>query len=109
MPPARGVNSLVAADAASALDIIERRSIHTAIVDMDSAPANGLSIIRVIRNYHPMLPCILVSCSGEQNLLSSALALDVFSVIAKPVDMRILQDQLNRLFIKKYNSMIFNG
>ena len=105
----RGINSLVAADAAGALDIIEHRSIHTAIVDMDSAPASGLSIIRVIRNYHPMLPCILVSCSGEQNLLASALALDVFSVIAKPVDMRILQDQLNRLFIKKYNSMIFNG
>lgn len=105
----RGVNSLVAVDAASALDIIERYSVHTAIVDMDSAPASGLSIIRVIRDYHPMLPCILVSGSAEQNLLASALALDVFSVIAKPVDMRILQDQLNRLFVKKYNSMIFNS
>lgn len=105
----RGVNSIIAADAASVLDIIERRSIHTAIVDMDSAPASGLTIIRVIRDYHPMLPCILVSGSAEQNLLASALALDVFSVIAKPVDMNILQDQLNRLFVKKYHSMIFNS
>lgn len=105
----RGVNSIVAADAANALDIIERRKIHTAIVDMDSAPASGLSIIRVIRGYYPMLPCILLSRSVEEKLLARALALDVFSVIAKPVDMMILQDQLNRLFIKKYNSAVFNS
>jgi DNA-binding NtrC family response regulator len=105
----RGVNSIIAADAAGALDIIERRSIHTAIVDMDSAPAGGLSIIRVIRGYYPMLPCILVSRSTEEKLLATALELNVFSVIAKPVDMRILQDQLNRLFIKKYNSAIFRS
>ena len=104
----RGVNSIVAADAAGALDIIEERRIHTAIVDMDSEPASGLSIIRVIRDYYPLLPCILVSRSAEEKLLASALELDVFSVIAKPVDMRILQGQLNRLFIKKYNSAIFN-
>jgi len=105
----RGVNSIVAADAASTLDIIERRNIHTAIVDMDSVPASGLSIIRLIRGYYPMLPCILLSRSVEEKLLARALALDVFSVIAKPVDMMILQDQLNRLFMKKYNSAVFNS
>ena len=41
-------------------------------------------------------------------LLDEALQLDVFSVIDKPVDMDILRQQLNRLFIKKYNSDIFN-
>jgi hypothetical protein len=40
-------------------------------------------------------------------MLSKALQLDVFSVIDKPVDMQVLQDQLNRLFIKKYHSAIF--
>ncbi|GAH06814.1 unnamed protein product, partial [marine sediment metagenome] len=35
------------------------------------------------------------------------LRLDVFSVIGKPVDMNILLEQLNRLFVKKYNSDIF--
>jgi len=34
--------------------------------------------------------------------------MDVFSVISKPVDMVILQEQLNRLFIKKYNSYVFS-
>jgi hypothetical protein len=36
-----------------------------------------------------------------------ALRLDVFSVIDKPVDMFILQQQLHRLFIKKYSSSVF--
>jgi len=105
----RGVNSIVAADAAVALDIIQRCRIHTAIVDMDSEPASGLSIIKVIHGYYPMVPCILLSLCAEEGLLAKALELNVFSVIAKPVDMSILQDQLNRLFIKRYNSRIFDG
>jgi len=36
-----------------------------------------------------------------------ALKLDVFSVIDKLVDMGILWEQLNRLFIKRYDSDIF--
>lgn len=104
----RGINSMVAANALDALDILDRGNIHTAIVDMDSERISGLGIIKVIRGHYPLLPCILVSSSSEQKLLSKALRLDVFSVIAKPVDMNILHDQLNRLFIKKYNSMVFN-
>jgi hypothetical protein len=41
-------------------------------------------------------------------LLSDALQLDVFSVISKPVDMELLASQLNRLFIKRYNSSLFD-
>ncbi len=104
----RGINSMVAADAFDALDNLDRGNIHTAIVDMDSERISGLGIIKVIRSHYPLLPCILVSSSSEQKVLSRALQLDVFSVIVKPVDMSILQDQLNRLFIKKYNSMVFN-
>ncbi len=41
---------------------------------------------------------------NEINILAiAALGLDVFSVIDKPVDMGVLREQLNRLFIKKYN------
>jgi hypothetical protein len=48
-----------------------------------------------------------LSSRSGQNLLGQALDLDVFSVIDKPVDMRVLQQQLNRLFVKKYDSDIF--
>jgi DNA-binding NtrC family response regulator len=102
----RGVNLLVARDAGEFVNIIERRRIHTAIVDVDSE-TDGLAMVRVIRIDYPLLPCILLTSGAGETLLGRALKLDVFSVIDKPVDMGILREQLNRLFVKRYNSDIF--
>jgi CheY-like chemotaxis protein len=108
----RGVNLLVAHSAGEFVDVIKRKRIHTTIVDMDSNSSNkseidGLMTIRIIRMNYPLLPCILLASEVGATMLSKALQLDVFSVIDKPVDMEILQDQLNRLFTKKYHSDIF--
>ena len=105
----RGVNLLVAQSAGQFVNIIERRRIHTTIVDMDSEKSNGLATIKIIRMDYPLVPCILLSSAAGESLLGEALRLDVFSVIGKPVDMNILLEQLNRLFVKKYNSDIFAG
>jgi two-component system response regulator (stage 0 sporulation protein F) len=103
----RGVELMLVKKADQALDVLQHRRIHTAIVDMESQMLNGLAIIRMIRPSHPLLPCILLSSSAEQKLLSEALELNVFSVINKPVNIEILRSQLNRLFIKKYDSKLF--
>ena len=103
----RGVNLLVAENAVEFVNIIERKRIHTTIVDMDSEQSNGLATIRIIRMDYPLLPCILLSSTAGESLLGKALRLDVFSVIDKPVDMSVLRDQLNKLFVKKYNSDVF--
>lgn len=104
----RGINAMVAAGTYEAVDIIESHRVHMAILDVDSQVDGGLSIFRVIRGHEPLLPCIMVSSESERGMLAKALELDVFSVVAKPVDMGILQEQLNRLFVKKYNSMVFS-
>jgi DNA-binding NtrC family response regulator len=103
----RGVNLLVAENANEFINILERKRIHTAIIDMDSEGSDGLATIKIIRMDFPLIPCILLSSSIGETLLGNALRLDVFSVIDKPVDMHLLQEQLNRLFIKKYRSDIF--
>jgi len=103
----RGVNLLMAENAVEFVNIIERKRIHTTIVDMDSEGSNGLATIKIIRMDYPLLPCILLTSTAGESLLEKALRLDVFSVIDKPVDMSVLQEQLNRLFVKKYNSNIF--
>lgn len=103
----REVNLLVAEGPSEFVHIIERRRIHTTIVDMDSERATGLTTIKIIRISYPLLPCILLTKSAGEAVLSKALQLHVFSVIDKPVDMGILREQLNRLFAKKYNSDIF--
>ena len=103
----RGVNLLVADSTSDFVNIIEQRRIHTTIVDMDPEKSNAFTTIRIIRMRYPLLPCILLSSSRDEAMLSEALRLDVFSVIDKPVKIRILQEQLDRLFKKRYNSDIF--
>jgi CheY-like chemotaxis protein len=76
---------------------------------MDSEQSNGLATIRIIRMDYPLLPCILLTSAAGEALLGKALRLDVFSVIDKPVDMLILRQLLNRLFLKKYDSSIFES
>lgn len=98
---------MVAESASEFVNIIERKRIHTTIVDMDSERSNGLATIRIIRIENPLVPCILLTSTAGKSLLGKALQLDVFSVIDKPVDMQILREQLNRLFLKKYNSRLF--
>ena len=103
----RGVSLLVAENTGEFVNIIRRRRIHTTIVDMDSETHNGLATIKIIRMNYPLMPCILLTSTAGEDLLGKALRLDVFSVIDKPVDMAVLRRQLNRLFIKRYDSDIF--
>ncbi len=103
----RGVNLLVAQGADEFVNVIEQRRIHATIIDMDSERSNALATIKIIRMDYPLLPCILLTKEAGEGLLEKALRLDVFSVIDKPVDMGILLELLNRLFVKRYNSDIF--
>jgi DNA-binding NtrC family response regulator len=104
----RGINLLIASNASEFVNIIRTKRIHTTIVDIDCEELNGLAVVKIIRMNNPTLPCILLSTAAGQFLLGNALKLDVFSVIEKPVDMHILREQLNRLFLKKYQSSIFD-
>ncbi len=104
----RGINSLVIDEPCQAVDLLEKRRIHTAIVDMDLEKANGLATIKIIKSHFPLLPCILLASHVEKKLLVEALELDVFSVIEKPVEWPIFTDQLNKLFVKRFNITVFS-
>ena len=103
----RGVNLMVAEDANDFVHIIGRTRIHTAIVDMDSERSNGLATVKIIRMDYPLVPCILLTSRVDRDVLGKALQLDVFGVIDKPVKMEVLQQLLDRIFLKKYNSRLF--
>ncbi|OHB64805.1 MAG: hypothetical protein A2Y76_13305 [Planctomycetes bacterium RBG_13_60_9] len=103
----RGVNLLVAEDAGEFVHIIANRRIHTTIVDMDCGRSSGLTTVKLIRMEYPLQPCILLTSRVDQDVLGKALQLDVFGVIGKPVNMDVLRELLNRIFIKKYQSNLF--
>ena len=103
----RGINMLVAVSPGEFVNVIEHKRIHAAIIDMDCEKSNGLTTVKIIRAGYPMLPCLMLTSHACETMLDKALELDVFSVIDKPVDMGLLQGQLNRMFRKKYNSDVF--
>ena len=103
-----GVNFIVASRVEEFVNVLRHKRIHVTIIDAD-ADLGRLSTIRIIRMDHPRLPCLLLTSDVRQDLLDRALQLDVFSVIAKPVDLGLLRRQLNRLFVKAYDSSLFAG
>jgi DNA-binding NtrC family response regulator len=103
----RGVNLLMAEKTSDFLSIIANTRIHTAIVDVDSDRSSGLATVKVIRLGYPGVPCILLTSRTDGDMLGKALQLEVFGVVGKPVNMDILRELLNRLFVKKYNSNLF--
>lgn len=105
----RGINLLMAESAGQFVNIIEHKRIHTTIVDVDSKKTSGLAMIKVLRMEYPRIPCLLLTSQAGEAILNDALKLEIFSVIGKPVDMGILQGQLNRLFLKRYQNDIFSS
>jgi len=103
----RGVDLLVAGSTRDFVNVIANKRIYATIIDMDSPRYNGLATIRIIRSEYPLMPCLLLKNRPNKALLDEALRLGVFSVIDKPVDMGILREQLDRLFVKRYGSNIF--
>ncbi len=103
----RGVNLLMARDSNEFVNILSQRRIHTTIIDAD-ATADAMGVLRIIRLQYPMVPCIVLKKQPERNLLTEVLDMDVFGVVDKPVNIDILKGLLNRLFVKRYDSLIFS-
>jgi CheY-like chemotaxis protein len=105
----RGINLLVAERTNDIVNVLRHRRICTTIIDTDPGePETGLWTLKIIRMEQPLMPCILLASEVSAGVLEEALQLEVFSVVTKPVDMNILKDQLNRLFVKKYSSHLFS-
>jgi len=103
----RGISLLMANGTDEVANILRNWRVQAAIIDTDSEGA-GLATIKVIRMDYPLVPFIALSSRTETDLLDRALQLDVFGVVDKPVDMEVLRELLNRLFVKRYNCDIFN-
>lgn len=101
---------MVAENTNDIVNVLRQRRICTTIIDTDPGePEAGLWTLKIIRMEQPLMPCILLANRATNMMLEKALQLDAFSVIDKPVDMNILKDLLNRLFVKRYGSHIFSS
>jgi DNA-binding NtrC family response regulator len=104
----RGVNALVADSCNDIVRIVTNNKIHLALLDMSQDDLSMIHTLKIIRKHDRLLPCILLTGSINDTQLSQVLALNVFTVVNKPVDLHLLIKLMHRLFQKCYASDIFS-
>ncbi len=81
----RGFHTLTAADGEETLKIVARQPIHLLLLDMHMPRLTGLETVRRIRQFHGLLPCVLISAALDESIVQQARLAEVFSVLSKPV------------------------
>lgn len=100
----QGVQTLAVRSGAEALDLIEKRPVHVAVLDAQMPRLGGLQVIRLMREMQKAPPAILLANHLTNHLLHEALGMQVFSVLGKPVDLNVLLDALARVLRRYYES-----
>lgn len=98
----QGVATVSARSGRDALDLIESRQIHVAVLDHQMPQLGGLQVIKLMRELQHAPPAILLSTHLTTHLLTEALGMHVFSVLSKPVDFNVLLETLARVVQRHY-------
>lgn len=106
----QGVQTLSARSGREALELIESRPIHVAVLDQQMPQLGGLQVVRLMREIqqNSAPPAILLSSQLTNALLHEALAMHVFTVLHKPVDFNVLLDALARV-LRRYHESRWPG
>ncbi len=100
----QGVETLLARSGREALDLIESRRVHLAVLDVRMPQLGGLQVLKLMREHRAGIPSILLADHLTNHLLHEALGMQVFSVMSKPVDLNLLLDAMARVMRKHYAS-----
>jgi CheY-like chemotaxis protein len=105
----QGIHTLTARNGREAIEMIESRAVHVAVLDVQMPQLGGLQVVKRVRELHKadpqrVPPAILVANDLTSHLLREALTHHVFSVLSKPVDYALLLDALARVVRRRYES-----
>jgi DNA-binding NtrC family response regulator len=100
----QGVQTLSAHTGREVLDILQREPVHLVVLDVQMPQLGGLQVIKMMRDMDSQPPAILLANQLTQHLLHDALAMQVFSVLSKPVDLNVLLDSIARVIKRHYAS-----
>jgi two-component system, NtrC family, response regulator HydG len=82
----------LAADAASALGVIERSNLDAVICDVRMEGMSGLELLDRVKRTHPALPVVVVTGWGQINDAVSAVRRGAFHYLTKPCDFDELRE-----------------
>jgi CheY-like chemotaxis protein len=86
------------------LEIVQRREVHLILLDMHMQDLTGLDTCRiVVQEMNLILPCILITADVTDELRRDAAALQVYSVLAKPVRRADLLTAVSTAIVDRYH------
>jgi two-component system, NtrC family, response regulator HydG len=77
----------VAADAATALGVIERMSLDAVLCDVRMNGMSGLELVDRLQHTHPALPVVVITAMGGVNDAVDAVKRGAFQYVTKPCDL----------------------
>lgn len=105
----QGVQTISARSGREALELMESRPVHAAVLDHRMPQLGGLQVIKLMRELAGEVPpAILLADDLTSHLLREALGMKVFSVLSKPVDTNLLLDALARV-LRRYHESRWPG
>ena len=104
-----GYRTLLASSGEEAVDIVQRESVHVALLDMHMPKLTGLETLELVRQFNRLLPCILITADSNEVLMRQAFRAHVYSVIPKPVSKNVVLYTVVRVLVRVYGSMLRPG
>jgi two-component system response regulator HydG len=87
----QGHDCELAADAAAALQVVERSSVDAVICDVRMEGMNGLELLDRLKRTHPAVPCVLITAMGGVKDAVDAMKRGAFQYMTKPCDLDALR------------------
>lgn len=88
-----GFDTILAADGAEAVEIVQQETVHVVLIDMHMPKKTGLEAIREIKLVSESIPCILLSAALDESIRQRAT--DAFSLLEKPVNFKTVRQTVS--------------
>jgi CheY-like chemotaxis protein len=99
----RGFRTFTAGDGEEAIEIIHSQEIHLVLLDVHMPKLTGIEVLRLLKQFRALLPCILLSAQLDEIILEQARRAEAFSVLAKPVTLQQLTGAVHQALQRTYN------
>jgi CheY-like chemotaxis protein len=80
-----------------ALAVLRRVPFHLALLDMHMPGHTGLEVLEAIRRETLDVPCIVISGEASEAVRQHALVIGAYAVLRKPLEPRLLRDEVRRV------------
>lgn len=103
-----GYQTLTATNAIEALDLLSRRTVDVALVDIKMPGISGLELLRRLKDSGVETPVLVMTAAAEESTAAKALELGAYAYIVKPISLDRLISLVNQVLETK-TSITRNG